>query len=357
MEQTAVEPAVLSLPARQHAAAARARTAIAVLAFCCLCWGYSFPTMKYAIHVFEAEVARISALPQNEELPVMTRFAVYATFNGWRFLAAAALYWLLTRKQQRGWSSHEVRGGIWLGVLFACGMLPQIIGLRYTLPSVSSFLTALVVVFAPLGQAVVFKRRVGWQTWMAVAVAMVGIAILSQPDPECLACAVPTPKAPFPFMGEALTILGAMFFTAHIMALDFFGKNANIARLTLMMFLATGVCSMVAGLALGGGAIYKAALFPALFGHLLFSGAMFTLTVFSSVLALHLMNTYQPRISPATASVVYCLEPVCATLFSLAVGTEQAKLAIFVGGATIIAAVLMVALRKEPACEPASQVA
>ena len=45
---------------------------------------------------------------------------------------------------------------------------------------------------------------------------------------------------------------------------------------------------------------------------------MATLVTFSSVLALHMMNTFQPRVSPAIASVVYCTEPLFGTLASLA---------------------------------------
>ena len=48
-------------------------------------------------------------------------------------------------------------------------------------------------------------------------------------------------------------------------------------------------------------------------------------------------------IAPATASVVYCLEPVFGTLFSIAFGTERLSAITIVGGVIIIGAVLIVA--------------
>src|SRR5437773_870899 len=68
-----------------------------------------------------------------------------------------------------------------------------------------------------------------------------------------------------------------------------------------------------------------------------------SLVFFSSVIALHLMNAYQPHVSPAMASVVYCLEPVFATLFSVLFGMEALTVMTIGGGAVILGAVLIVA--------------
>ena len=70
---------------------------------------------------------------------------------------------------------------------------------------------------------------------------------------------------------------------------------------------------------------------------------MSTLIVFSSVMALHLMNVYQPRVSPAIASVIYCTEPLFGTMFSLALGTERLALLTVAGGAAIVGSVYVIA--------------
>jgi len=54
------------------------------------------------------------------------------------------------------------------------------------------------------------------------------------------------------------------------------------------------------------------------------------------------MNTYQPRLNPATASVIYCLEPVFATLFSVLFKTEYLTATTVAGGAMILMGVMVV---------------
>ena len=57
------------------------------------------------------------------------------------------------------------------------------------------------------------------------------------------------------------------------------------------------------------------------------------------------MNTFQPRVSPATASVAYCSEPLFAAMFSVLLGTEQLTALTLVGGGAVLVAVLTVAAR------------
>jgi drug/metabolite transporter (DMT)-like permease len=70
------------------------------------------------------------------------------------------------------------------------------------------------------------------------------------------------------------------------------------------------------------------------------------------------MNKYQPLVSPATASVVYCLEPLFGTLFSVAFRTEQLSQITLLGGSIILIAVIIVARSTPPApsaTSPSSQ--
>ena len=79
--------------------------------------------------------------------------AVRPAFNALRFGAAALVYLLLTLPHQRHFSRADLLGGTSVGVFFTLGLFLQLVGLRYTTPSASAFLTALSVVFAPLAQA------------------------------------------------------------------------------------------------------------------------------------------------------------------------------------------------------------
>jgi drug/metabolite transporter (DMT)-like permease len=230
-------------------------------------------------------------------------------------------------------------------------MLLQVTGLRWTLPSVSSFLTAMAVVFAPLGQALILRRPVGGATWTAVGLALVGMTLLGWPRPEAAAGASHSLAAvpPLPHLGEIVTVVAALLFTGQILAVDRFGGRADAVRLTLIMLATTSVLSFAAGTGIGGPFVLRPEALAGLARDSRVVWTMLTLVAFSSVAALHLMNTFQPRVSPATASVIYCTEPLFGTAFSLAFATERLTVLTVAGGAAVLVGVLVVAIAgKDP---------
>ncbi len=312
--------------------------AAGILGFCCLLWGLSFPVMQFASASLERAV-------QAEGSPVGIRFtlAMQATFNGWRFGLAAALYWVLTRARQRGYRAVDWQAGVTIGLFCGLGMFLQLTGLRYTLPSVSGFLTALVVVFAPLAQAVIFRKAVTLRVWFAVGVAVVGMSILAQANPGARAENTLAVRPPLPYLGEVLTVVSAVLFTGHILSVDRFGGAADTARMTVVMLAGVAVVNTGLALGLGGHGVYRLSIVQSLVRDPVFLGSIGSLIVFCTVTAMHLMNRYQPLVSAAVASVIYCLEPVFATLWSVGFRTDSLTMVTIAGGVVIIGAVLIVA--------------
>jgi drug/metabolite transporter (DMT)-like permease len=326
-----------------------ARLAILVLSFCCVAWGFSFPAMQISAATVDRVISHRFALPET----IQTRLAIRAAFNAWRFGIAGVICAAMSLSGR--YRRDDVLGGALVGLFFGLGMLFQVWGIQYTLPSVSSFLTALSVVFAPIAQSLILRRPVGRRVWLAVGIAVVGMTVLSLGDASDAASAL-TQSPPVPYLGQALTVIGAMCFTAQILIVDRFGQTADPSRMTTVMLLSAAAVSAVIGLAGGGGAMYRGATVVALVRDFTFDWSFAGLVVVSSVLALTLMNAWQPRIAPATAAVVYCLEPVFGTLFSVAFKTEVLTSATAIGGAIILAAVLTIARRpQEPAEEELTQ--
>jgi drug/metabolite transporter (DMT)-like permease len=274
---------------------------------------------------------------------VRGELAARSIFNTWRFILASAAFYLFTFPHQRRFSRADVIGGLAVGLTFCIGILLQLIGLRYTLPSTSSFLTSLCVIFAPLAQAVFFRRPVGTTTIIAIAIAVLGIFILSQPNPHASGAQTIAEAPPFPHLGEILTVIGALLFTTQILAIDHFGKIADPIRLTFIMLLSTAIVSLILGLALGGLPFNRAPVFNSLLHDRQFLLCFAGLAFISSMFSQYLMNRYQPFVPPATAAVIYCLEPVFGTLFSVAFATERLSAVTLIGGSIILVAVLLVA--------------
>lgn len=304
----------------------RSGTAIVMLVVCCLLWGLSFPLVQKAMRIVEGTDGGMAG-------PLV--------FNGWRFLSAAALYVMLTAKRQRRFLADDWRGGLSTGLFFGAGVFFQLWGLRYTTPSISAFLTALAVVFTPIAQSLVLRRPVRARVWLSVAMASFGTLLLSWQGGGSAGELVQTP--PVPFMGEILTVFSATMFTGQILALDRYGKHADAARLTFLMFASCGVASLCLGVAAGGSHYLMPAALVRVFTNGQFLVLMLLLVALCSVMAMHLMNSFQPLIAPAIATVVYCMEPVFATGYSLALGAERLTLHVAVGGAVILLAVLLIA--------------
>jgi drug/metabolite transporter (DMT)-like permease len=269
--------------------------------------------------------------------------AARSIFNAWRFILASASLYLFTFSRQRHFSRADVVGGLVVGLTFCVGILLQLIGLRYTLPSTSSFLTALSVIFAPLAQTLLFRRPLGARTIIAIGIALLGMFILSQPNPHATTSETIIETSPIPHLGEILTVIGALLFTAQILSIDHFGKIADPSRLTFIMLLSTALVSLLLGLGLGGGHFNRAPVFTSLLHDRRFLLCFAGLAFISSMFSQYLMNRYQPLVPPATAAVVYCLEPLFGTLFSVTFATERLSTITILGGSIILVAVLLVA--------------
>jgi drug/metabolite transporter (DMT)-like permease len=332
------DPARASILNEQRQDSSRQLLPVAILVLVCLFWGYSFPVMQFGTQAFDRHVLPATA-------GEMDKFASRALFNGVRYLLATLLYGVVTRRRQRGYSRHDVVGGIVVGVLFASGMFFQVVGLRWVLPSVSGFFTALPVVFAPLAQSAILKKPVGRKTWIAVALAVAGILLLSWPKPGAVGANTVTVVPPIRYLGESLTIIGALIFTAEIISVHHFGQNSDPVRLTLVMIATTALFSLALGVVLGGPWLLRPAAMLGMVRDKEFIWTMSTLICISSLLALHLMNTFQPRVSPAIASVIYCTEPLFSTMFSLIFATEILTKLTVAGGLAVTASVLVIAAR------------
>jgi drug/metabolite transporter (DMT)-like permease len=302
--------------------------------------------MQYASRAFDTHTV---GHPQPSPLEAL---ASRALLNGLRFLIAGLLYVLITHKGQRKFSRSEALGGTLVGFLFAGGMLLQVLGLAWARPSVSGFLTSMAVVFTPLAQAWFLRRPVGRTVWTAVGLALAGVMLLAWPNPAAGTGGL-TVQPPLPLLGEILTVLGAIVFTAQIMAIDHYGQTADPRRLTSVMLLTCAVLSLAVAAGVSGGRFLHPEVLTALAGDRTVWWSVGSLVLFSSVLAIPLMNAFQPRVSPATASVVYCSEPLFALLFSVLLGTEQLTGLTLAGGAAVLSAVLVVAIKSSrPASEP-----
>jgi len=296
-------------------------------------WGSSFPLMSIATN----GLATVSGVPAHD---LAGQALVGATINGWRYGAAAILMALLLLPQWRRTTRVEILGGTVLGSFVGMGMFLQIVGLAWVVPSISGMLTATPVILAPLAQWLLLRRPVPRQVWWAALIAGVGCLVLTLGGDTAQVATSLIGPPPFPYAGECLTFLGALCFTGHIISVDTFGSRCDPGRLTGLLFIMVALVNGLIAWVVSGDRVAMMTHLPALLPQPSWLGAMAGLIVFSSIIALWIMNRAQPSITPARAAVLYTLEPVFALLFSLLLGQEGLTRWTLVGSALVIGGAL-----------------
>ncbi|MFB1479996.1 DMT family transporter [Corallococcus sp. RDP092CA] len=249
-------------------------------------------------------------------------FADPFTFLTLRFLVGAAVLGALARG--RMFAPGIVPRGLLLGaVLFLCFAL-QTVGLTDTTPSRAAFLTGLNVLFVPLMSMVLLKRLPRWGTAVGVVLAAVGLYWLTRPTEEALPGDVGGLR-----LGDWLSFGCAVAYAGHILLTERFATKDNALGLVAVQLAGVAALS-----ALGLPFVErKLEWTPQLVGAVLACG------VLASALAILVQTWGQARTSAVRAALIFALEPVFASAYSVAVGREVLGLKEWLGGALIVVGV------------------
>jgi drug/metabolite transporter (DMT)-like permease len=256
-----------------------------------LYWGLSFPVIK-ALGLLQARLE-----------PGIGNWFSTALVLAPRFVLAGVILVLM---QGRGFwriSAGEWKQGVVIGLFAAAGMLFQNDGLQFTSASTSAFLTQLYAILIPVWLALRARRHPGVRVWICCALVLAGVAILGEFDWRQMRFG----------RGEAETLLSSLFFMGQILWLEKKEFAANRPeRLTLVMFATQAVvfCGLAVAIAPSAEALWR----PWQSGAWLGLTAM--LTVFCTVGAFLLMNRWQPKITATEAGLIYCVEPIFASVMA-----------------------------------------
>jgi len=308
------------------------RFAILMLVLTTAAWGLSFPGGK----------ALLTAA--NDALPGRDPWFFSSLMIAVRFGLGALLLWIVQPRVFGQVRATEFRQGIGLGVCGGFGMLFQADGLAFTEASTSAFLTQFASVLVPIVIALRTRRLPSVFVMFCVALVIAGVAVLARFDWHSMQLG----------RGEIETLIGAAFFTAQILLLDrpaFRGNHSG--RVTLVMFLTVAVI-LAPVVALHA---QRASDVLVLFSSIPMAVVLVVSTLVCSLVAFLLMNHWQPHVDATTAGIIYCAEPLFATVFALflpallarflgiAYANETATTHLLIGGSLITVANLLIALK------------
>lgn len=261
-------------------------------------WGSSFFIMKDAL----------------DALPVQYLLAI-------RFTAGAVLLGLLCWKKWKIFTPDYLWRGAVIGGFLYLAYSVQTYGLALTTPSKNAFLTAVYCVLVPFFYWAFAKVRPDRYNVIAAVLCVAGVGLVSLTGDLTV-----NP-------GDGLTLVSAVFYASHIVAVAKVSPGKDIYLLTVFQFAFSGLYAWI------GGAITETFPAQALARPEVLLPLAY-LAVMATTAALLFQNVGQVWSDPASASVILSLESVFGVLCSVVFAGDQVNGRMLLGFALIFIAVV-----------------
>jgi drug/metabolite transporter (DMT)-like permease len=226
------------------------------------------------------------------------------TFNGLRFaLGCLSLLPLIYYNSKRPASNKETqtdlrewkmvsKAGFKVGLILFAGSSLQQIGLIYTTAGKAAFITGLYIVIIPF-LGLFYKHRLNLNIGLGALVAAVGLYYLSITDRFTIS------------QGDLLELIGAFFWSVHILMIDHYSRKVDILKLSLFQMITCAILSLVVAIVTEviAWSTISQVLIPVLYGGILSAGVAYTLQIVG-----------QRNAQPAQAAIILSMEAVFAAL-------------------------------------------
>ena len=255
-------------------------------------WGLSFPLVKAVWFKQQMLAAEASSI-------FLAALGVAVRFGAGALILGAFSFRSLSQTTR-----SEFRQGAGLAFFGGVGILLQMDGLAHTAASTSAFLTQFYCLLIPIWVA--WRKRAWPSATIMIASVLVlsGVAVLSGVDWRDVTIR----------RGEAETLLGAVFFSGQILWLERpeFAQNRTL-HFSFVMLLGTALLVLPVAIACAPGAAVPLRVhqsMPVL-------GIIGVLIVCCTLGAYLLMNAWQKFVTAPEAALIYCFEPLFASVFAL----------------------------------------
>ncbi|MFI0462980.1 DMT family transporter [Saccharopolyspora sp. 5N102] len=260
----------------------------------------------------------------------VTQQAPPMDFLAVRFLVAAGALALWSPGRLLVLSRKQWGHGVLMGLLLGIAYIGQTFGQQYTSASMSGFITGMSVVFTPMIAGLLLRHRIGLATWGAVGIATVGLGILSL-------------RGFTIGLGEGLTLLCALFFALHVVALSEWSTARDAYALTVVQLGVVGVlCLMLGapnGIALPGGQGFWI--------------PVIGLAVVATAAAYLIQTWAQAQLPVVVAALALTIEPVFASVFGVLVDHDEITIRVVLGGILVVGAMALTEFRSAaPSANP-----
>jgi drug/metabolite transporter (DMT)-like permease len=244
-------------------------------------------------------------------------------YLGLRFLLGVLLLMLIFYRQLKTISKEDMKAGLILGLIVFLGFVTQTVGLTYTTPSKSGFITSSYVVIVPFVVFLLTGVFPGLHQMLGAVITFTGIGIITLSQNITV-----NP-------GDLLTLVCAVCFALQIVFTEQYVKRANPINISIVQIFVIGVLSMAISLLKEP--------FPQ--GY---STGVWWAVIYASVVctagAFAIQNTAQKYTTSTRAAVILCMESVFAGIFSFLFWGEKLRPRTLLGFVLIFTGVMITEL-------------
>jgi drug/metabolite transporter (DMT)-like permease len=240
-----------------------------------------------------------------------------------RFGIASLALALLFRRRAR---FRPTRGGVIAGACLFAGYLFQTVGLQFTTASKSAFITGLAIPLVPLLTCLVYLNKPRFFELFGAVCATAGMGLMTlQGDTLTMG------------RGDLLTLLCAVAFAAHIIAVGHYSGRIAFESLSVMQLMVVAVFGLATFWWVERPVIHLNAVVLAALG---LTGLLAT------ALAFTVQAWAQQHTTPTRTALIYALEPVVAWLTSFWLLGDVLSRPAVVGAGLILCGILIVELKR-----------
>lgn len=256
-----------------------------------------------------------------------TKYIGSFTMIGFRFTIGIIALLPVMLFFERGKTSKEeqkltFKASILTGIVLFAALAFQQFGIQITASAgVSGFITGLYMIFVPLAYFLFFRKKTGINVWLGAALALVGLVMLCYKHGEGFSFGI----------GEILLFIGSLFWTAHIMLVDHYGKNIRSLHYSWGQFAFCAVIGLICAFAFEE--VNVSALWDARW-------ALFYCGVFSSGCAYTLQIVGQKHADPTYAVIILSTESAFSAIGGMIFGIDRISFIGYVGCVFMFAGII-----------------
>lgn len=236
-----------------------------------------------------------------------------------RFGISTILMFLIFFKRVKKATTKDFIAGFIIGVFLYLGFAVQTFALQYTTASKQAFITGTNVVMVPFLYWAVSKEKPDTFDIIAALLCFTGIGILSFEKGFKMG------------LGDGLTLLCALFYAAHIVAIGHFAPKHDPIILAVFQILWTFILSLISALIFEPvpGPITKEMAFPIVY-----------LAVFGTTFAFLIQNVAQKYTSSTKTAIILSMESVFGSLLSFIILKEPFTFKFLIGCVAILLSII-----------------